>query len=358
MFHGCIKTLRSLTSLLALAPLLCACSLMHDDLEPCDTGAYLHFRYDYNTQRADLFRDHVGGLVVMVYDKEGRFVMRQDAYNTPSDAPLRQHDFAMHLDLQPGEYQFIAIAKQKRYEDALATGGAKFRIHAHTEGEPMTRFCTVLDRIEAGEIDEVDNSAPLDTLWHGMSQHLTVVRDLEATHDTISLMRDTKQLTLSLHQIDNPADISADDFGYEIIADNGHFNHDNSLAKDSKLRYTPFHTWTTAFTDADGNVRERTAHAGLMFPRLMLYPAAENERNAVLHIYNKVTGQTVARINLPDILQQGRDAYAAQNYSAQEYLDREHDYHLDFFLQNGEWKYANIRVAILDWAKRIQRVDL
>ena len=51
MFHGLVK---SLCSLLAFAPLLASCSLMHDDLEPCDNGVYLHFRYDYNTQRADL----------------------------------------------------------------------------------------------------------------------------------------------------------------------------------------------------------------------------------------------------------------------------------------------------------------
>lgn len=357
MFHGFKTTIKTLTALLAIVPLLAGCDLMHDDLEPCDTGAYLHFKYDYNTQRADLFHDHVGGVVVMVYDKNGKFLLRQDAYNTAADSPLRRHDFAVHLDLQPGDYQFIAIAKQKRYEDALNTPGAKFRIHEHAHGEDMTEFNAVLDRIEADDICDVDNSAPLDTLWHGMSQHLTTVRDLEATHDTLSLVRDTKQLTVSLHQIDNPADISADDFGYEIIADNGHINHDNSLARDSKLRYTPFHTWTTAFSDAEGNVRERTAHAGLMFSRLVYFPPSENDRNAILHIYNKVTGQDVARINLPDILQQGRDAYAAQNYAIQEYLDREYDYHLDFFLKGSEWQYINLSVGILDWSKRIQRVD-
>ena len=355
MFHGLVK---SICSLLAFAPLLASCSLMHDDLEPCDNGAYLHFRYDYNTQRADLFNDHVGGVAVMVYDKDGKFLFRQDAFNTDTDAPIRRHDFAVHLNLQPGEYQFLAIAKQKRYEDALATPGAKFRMHAHTEGEDMTKFNTKLDRTEAGEIDEVDCSAPLDTLWLGKSQHLITVRDMQATHDTISLVRDTKQLTISLHQIDAPANISADDFGYEVIADNGFINYDNSLARDSKLRYTPFHTWTTDFRDASGNVKERTAHAGLMLSRLVYYSPEENDRNAMLHIYNKVTGKTVALINLPDILQQGRDAYAAQNYGIQEYLDREYDYRLDFFLIGTEWQYINLSVGILDWAKRIQRISL
>lgn len=355
MFHGLVK---SLCSLLAFAPLLASCSLMHDDLEPCDNGVYLHFRYDYNTQRADLFNDHVGGVVVMVYDKDGKYLFRQDAFNTDTDAPIRRHDFAVHLNLQPGEYQFLAIAKQKRYEDALATKGAKFRIHAPADGEDMTKFCAVLDRNGAGETADVDCSAPLDTLWIGRSQHLTAVRDMEATHDTISLVRDTKQLTISLHQIDAPDKISADDFGYEVIADNGHINYDNSLARDTKLRYTPFRTWTTDFRDASGNVKERTAHAGLMLSRLVYYSPEENDRNAMLHIYNKVSGKTVALINLPDILQQGRDAYAAQNYGIQEYLDREYDYRLDFFLIGTEWQYLNLSVGVLDWAKRIQHISL
>ena len=166
MFHGLVKYI---CSLLAFAPLLASCSLMHDDLEPCDNGVYLHFRYDYNTQRADLFNYHVGGIVVMVYDKDGKYLFRQDAFNTDTDAPIRRHDFAVHLNLQPGEYQFLAIAKQKRYEDALATPGAKFRIHVPNEGEDMTKFNTVLDRNEAGDIAEVDCSAPLDTLWIGRS---------------------------------------------------------------------------------------------------------------------------------------------------------------------------------------------
>lgn len=78
----------------------------------------------------------------------------------------------------------------------------------------------------------------------------------------------------------------------------------------------------------------------------------------MLHIYNKVSGKTVALINLPDILQQGRDAYAAQNYGIQEYLDREYDYRLDFFLIGTEWQYMNLSVGVLDWTKRIQHISL
>lgn len=176
-------------------------------------------------------------------------------------------------------------------------------------------------------------------------------------HDTISLVRDTKELTLSLHQIDAPADISVEDFSFEITCANGTIGHDNSLWEDERLTYKPYFTWDTDFRDEAGNVKERTAHAAMMFSRLVLYPVAQNEQNAMLSIFNKKTGEEVVRINLADCLAQGRGAFDYLNYSPQEFLDREYDYHLDFFLKGGEWQYANLSISVLSWSKRIQRVD-
>jgi hypothetical protein len=62
----------------------------------------------------------------------------------------------------------------------------------------------------------------------------------------------------------------------------------------------------------------------------------------------------VARINLADCLAQGRSAYETYNYSQQEYLDREYNYKLEFFLVGDRWNYINLSVSTLPWAKRIQ----
>lgn len=202
-----------------------------------------------------------------------------------------------------------------------------------------------------------NQSQPLDTLWQGLSNELVEVKDLQVTRHTIGLVRDTKQLTISLHQTDEPANIHADDFSYQITNANGDISYDNSLLPDEELTYTPYYTWTTEFKDKEGNVKERTAHAALMFSRLIWHPVEENDKNAILTITNKTTGEEVARINLADCLAQCRGAFETQHYSEQEFLDREYDYKLDFFLQGNQWRYAEIRISILDWVKRIQRVD-
>ena len=343
-------------TIVALGSMLSSChDLMHDDLPPCDMGVDLQFKYDYNVQRADMFNDHVGGVSVFVYDQQGKFITRQDAYNSETSQPLKDHNYTMRLNLEPGKYRFATFAFQKKYEEALSQAGAKFHIEAPAAGESIEKLRTRLDR-NAGKVE--NQTLPLDTLWQGLSNETVEVKDLQITHHTISLIRDTKQLTISLHQLDAPADINADDFSYQITDANGYINYDNTLLPDEELTYTPYKTWTTEFTTPEGTVQERTAHAALMFSRLVLHPVTENNKNAVLSIWNKKTGEEVVRINLADFLAQGRGAFEALNYSAQEFLDREYDYKLDFFLKGDKWQYVKLGISILDWSKRIQRADL
>lgn len=342
-------------TIVALGSMLSSCNdLMHDDLPPCDTGVDLQFKYDYNVQRADMFNNHVGGVCVFVFDEQGNLVARQDAANEGKSRPLKDPNYAMRIDLQPGKYRFATFAFQKKYEDALAQPGAKFQIAQPQQGDNITALHARLDR-EQGKVN--NQSQPLDTLWQGLSNELVEVKDLQVTRHTIGLVRDTKQLTISLHQTDEPANIHADDFSYQITNANGDISYDNSLLPDEELTYTPYYTWTTEFKDTEGNVKERTAHAALMFSRLIWHPVAENDKNAILTITNKTTGEEVARIDLADCLAQGRGAFEARHYSAQEFLDREYDYKLDFFLLGNKWRYATLRISILDWSKHIQPVD-
>lgn len=354
-FNSWIKNICMGWGFIMAGSLLASCNdLMHDDLPPCDMGVDLQFKYDYNVQRADMFKDHVGGLCVFVYDEQGNFIARHDAYNDATSQPLKDPNYAMRINLEPGKYRFATFAFQKKYEDALAQPGAKFQIALPQQGDNITALHARLDR-EQGKVN--NQSQPLDTLWQGLSNELVEVKDLQVTRHTIGLVRDTKQLTISLHQTDEPANINADDFSYQITNANGDINYDNSLLPDEELTYTPYYTWTTEFKDKEGNVTERTAHAALMFSRLIWHPVEENDKNAILTITNKNTGEEVARINLADCLAQGRGAFEARQYSAQEFLDREYDYKLDFFLQGNQWRYAKLSISILDWSKRIQRVD-
>ncbi len=115
-------------SVLSAAAALCACSMMTEDLSDCPKGLNVRFVYDYNTARADMFKDHVGHVKLYVYDENGNKVAEQSVSNTPESQPLAQYGYTMHFPdgtLPDGRYRLQAVAMQRDWEEAENTPGAK-----------------------------------------------------------------------------------------------------------------------------------------------------------------------------------------------------------------------------------------
>lgn len=373
-----------------------SCSMMEDDISDCPTGLYVRFVYDYNTVRADLFKDHVGYVTLYVYDENGKKVAERSVADNSSLQPLSEYGYTMHFtpeELPAGHnYRLQAVAMQKDWNDALKTPGAKYR---RTDVTDASSLVVSLDRsaemIPGTDYYAVSNEAPLDTLWHTLKvmsydpqdgtavppmqrtvapysvypiedQLVTVARD-RATYATVSLIRDTKHLNITLRQIDNPEFIFDYDYEITIVDDNAVVGHDNEVIPGDNILYTPYAQWTTRY---DGNGVEieptafgmrdiqlqRTAHYNIMFNRLMY--STDEAKVAKLCIRNLNSGKVVALINLPSILAEGRTAYELYNYGHQEYLDREYDYELDFLLKGDSWAYCNVVINVLSWSKRVQ----
>lgn len=335
---------------------LTGCDIINDGEGYCPEGVDLYFRYDYNVQRADMFADHVGSVTVYVFDNDGRYITQREDFNNATMQPLAADGYKMTFNLPQGEYRFIALATQRSTDEIMNLPGAKYRRSVLAYGDRSDKLTIKIDR-QNGKVPNENLS--LDTLWHGMTATSISVRPLEMSSTTISLTRDTKNLIVSLHQLDDPSGIDASDFDVTITDNNGYLAHDNSLLDDEMITYTPYETWTTEFNAGrDNEATERTPHYALSFNRLIHYPeASDNSRNALLTILNRKTGEAVARINLPDCLAQGRGAFEQRHYTEQEFLDREYDYKLDFFLKNGKWQYIRLSISLLNWSKHIQNVE-
>lgn len=366
---------------LAGVAFMTSCAQMDTDLEPCPTGLDVNFSYDYNIQRADMFNDHVGGMSLYVFDKDNHLVLQKDTANTPLAAPLKDKNFVWHIaqsELPVGRYRIVALANQKNYNETLATTGAKMRRTTLYPGDDITQLNVVLDRNEANHQQGyalVNNqNCPLDTLWatrHVDNEEAWVnIKPNQKTQHHISLIRDTKQLNITLRQTVDPADMHDEDYEVQVYDNNGRLLYNNDLdANDERLLYTPYAQWTTNLStttptqradNEDTNTGEaqlmRTAHYELMTNRLLLHKAAAN--NAHLVITHKATGNQVVNIDLPSILADGRRAYEFYNYSAQEYLDREYQFSLDFFLNGEKWQYVNVTIEALSWSYRVQYESL
>ncbi|MDY3068911.1 MAG: FimB/Mfa2 family fimbrial subunit [Parabacteroides sp.] len=320
---------------------LSACGYIHDDLPPCPgEGLSLAFRYDYNLQRADMFPDHVGSVTVYLLDEEGYLVGKQ----TESGEALKACGYRMHWDIEPGKYQYVAIAGQKPFEAMWQTGGAKFRLTEPVLGDSISALSLVLDHQENGMVPHAN--LPLDTLWHGMQLQPVEIVAGKQTVDTVSLMRNTKQISLLFNSLDNDVTDIAD-FDIKITDRNARLLWNNQVDESETVMYTPYVTWNT----------KDFAHAELMMPRLLYHGSDQQQKDAILSVVHKQSGKEVVRINLPDMLAQLRTSAEVYRYQPQEFLDRGYDFRLTFFLKGDAWAYVNIEIATLSWTKRIQYED-
>lgn len=390
-----------------IAAIFTSCSMVTDDIDHCPKGLYVRFVYDYNIERADMFKDHVGHVTLYLYDEDGRLVTTRSVSNTETSKPLAVYGYSMHFEpseLKPGRYRLVAVGMQRDWDDAIQDKGAKVRrpdSHTHSSELILSLDHTDTPDAVSGAHRVEHYDVPLDTLWHTLKvmsfepvdgvavpapqkttapysiypledQYVTVTDD-RATYATVSMIRDTKHINITMHQIEDKANMYADDYEVSILDANCTLDHDNTVLREHRLHYSPYASWTSRF-DSGGTVietgtgvsragadedpdTERTAHYNLMTNRMIHY-GADSDTNGRLRITNKKNGSIVADINLPSMLQEGRIAYAINNYSAQEYLDREHDYHLQLFLKGDTWLYASITVNVLGWSHRIDNREL
>ena len=353
----------AISAAILLGTSITSCSLMETDRSDCPEGLYVDFVYDYNIQRADMFKDHVGYVTVYVFDESDNLVIKRSVGNYGTDRPLANYGYRMHFssnELPEGHYHLLALAMQKDWDEALATPGAKYR-----RTEPTTRSTqsnalgVTLDRgaKNADGYCPVSNVAPLDTLWHGTMLNATevAVEPGVPSYATISLVRDTKTLNITVRDIDQPADPSDDKYAVTITAPNGRLDYQNTVLPDDTLLYTPYAAWTTEFPEDGSEVTERAAHYDINFNRLMY---STEEDTAILKLVNKTNGKVIGEFNLAWLLSEGRTAFETNHYSRQEYLDREYDYRLDFLLKGDRWLYISVKVGILAWSRRIMNEEL
>lgn len=345
---------------LLLAFGLSSCTdLIFDSQEGCERGVYINFKYDYNLQRADMFADHVGEVTVYVFDEQGNYVTSQTEANEEGYGPLKEKGYAMFLNLPAGKYQFVALAQQRKYADLMKEDGAKFirsEMDANSRMEDLK--ITLSHQADAGGMHYIDHqNLPLDTLWHAMSDNMVDVVQGHYTYHTLSLVRNTKYISVTLRDIDSPEQMDISDYELYIVGANVKLNHDNSSDPTVKALCTPYATWNTydPETESRSDVGAM-GHADFMTSRIFSHERISEDE--VLVVKNKTTGKTVVEVNLPELLSRLSNYDEMHRYTKQEFLDRGYDYDLSFFLSGGSWAYANVSIGVLGWSKRIQHVDL
>lgn len=289
-----------------------------------DCGVYyrIRFKYDYNIKFADAFANEVNSVALYVFDEND--VLVEEIATTDKEA-LSSGSFEIPLELEPGKYTLLAWGGLMNEES--------FDMLAQTESG-MTKLQELQVRMHR-QYDDQDNakvSEDLLPLFHG-TMPLEVTSVPGTYTETMSLMKNTNVIRILLHEMSGE-EMDADKFIFEINDDNGFYDWDNTLLDDEMITYGAWHQQTGSAEVEDGDVKATTsvsvALAELTIGRMRA------GSSPVLHIRNRETGEDVFRIPVADYALLVKGNYR-KNMGDQEYLDRQDEYTMTFFLDEGEW---------------------
>lgn len=333
----------SLPTVLLAATLFSGCSMVTDDLEPCPAQLRIKFVYDYNIKWGDAFVHEVPSVNVWAFDDSGAPVWSGSA----SGEELKSGTFYMNTPLPEGNYDFVAwCGLQDNEQFDLATYSPK------SKEELEVTMQTI-------EEDGLYKSATrLSPIFHAsMSEEYEVNPNLPTQKTvTASLMKDTKDIRVILRNL-NGEEIVDQDYTVTItIPDNCEYGWNNNLLPSHTVTYSPWdirYGITTNPEDTDIQSGDTRAYEGaltsiatLVFDlstgRLM-----ENSK-AILKIHRNWDNRDLVNINLIEYLLLIKGHYG--DISDQEYLDRQDDYSIAFFLDPRSDYYVGNVVFINGWA--------
>lgn len=320
---------------------LCSCNSLIYEYEG-DCNYYIHFKYDYNMKWADAFSHEVRGVSLYVLDKDGNILL----HKIENGEELAREGYCMALDIEPGEYDFIAWAGVEEPESFFIP-----------DGKNKTELTATLVREH-----EKDGSAhiytDIDRLYYGSLENVLLE---DNHHFTMPLMKDTNNLRIILQHLSGEP-VPEDMFTYSIVDDNGSLDWDNSVLADETITYHAWHVGSgTAVTEPESHTQNAavkvqstfsTALAEFTVSRLM----ADHAPKTRLVVRRAEDGEEIININLIDALLLVK-GYYNRDMSDQEYLDRNDEYSLTFFLDEG-FRWMNSYIYINSWRVVLQNTSL
>lgn len=337
-----IRKCRLSAVVLACMLALQACDgVIYDDEGDCSVNYRVKFRYDYNMKFANAFAHEVNTVTLYLLDSDGRVVWQR----TEQGEALASEDYAMTVDVEPGNYSLLAWAG--------TSDKGSFTIHDATVGTELT--CTLNRQHDAGGNAFVGDD--LDRLFHGWLPE-QAFGDTEGTYTyTVPLVKNTNNVRVVLQHVSGEA-VDKDKFVFAIHDDNGSMDWDNELLPDEPITY---YAWHTDAGEAVMDMQEQVAKtatravfsaaiAELTVPRLV------KGQETRLTVTNKETDETVFSIPLIDcaLLVKG---YYNRDMDDQEYLDRQDEYDMVFFLDEGD-RWLDTYIYINSWKVVLQNTGL
>ena len=318
------KKFLALPLLLALVATGCD-SLIYEDLEPCPTHYHLKLRYDYNMKYADAFASEVNSVAVWAFDTDGRLVWQ----HSEDGEALATDNYTIDVNLPDGRYDFVTWC-------GLASD-SPFAVDNETPSS-IRELGTTLSLTADSRATGVSATA-LPGLYHSIRRGVVIESNPGVETDneiSLSLTKDTNYFKILLQNLDGST-MKEGDFSFRITGGNTRLEHDNSYGVGDIHDY---HPWS--LTSAEAGVVGSTPSAGAITSVSSILAELHTSRlmadgDYELIVTRSSDSKEIIHIPLVDYLLLVKGNY--HSMSDQEYLDRQDEYALTFFIdKDSNWK--------------------
>lgn len=333
---GLLRSVMAAAAAITAPAMLTSCDAVIDDALPeCREGLEVRFIYDYNMEWANAFPSQSHCLTLYVYDKEGRWVKTQ----RETGEPLKDENYRMHVDLEPGEYTLMAYS-------GLDCADASFSFTS----DPETTLLPDLDlHLRASLLEGTEGHRLHTLLWGRVEATVPEGETLEYTTVTVPMMKDTNNIRVMLCNLSGEP-LGEDDFTVAVSDDNTLLSSaTNDVIPAGEVTYHPWTTGTASAGVLPDGAESVVAFSELSTSRLI---AGHDARLVVTRTRDDRRIIDVPLINFLLLLK----SQEFERLGSQEFLDRESRWALTFFLQ-GDGSWMNVYIRINDWIVRINNTE-
>lgn len=312
-----------------------SCERFMDGEGYCPTVYKIKFRFTMNMLNADAFPTNVKSVSLFAFNKEGECVR----VFTESSEILADENYAMEVDLPAGTYDFVAWCGLDGNEDFSLAESDNPKIKDDL-------VCTLAHGTRADSDKECRKN--LHPLWHARLDDVELPADQEgeAIVGTMYLTKNTNTVRVILHHIKGK-ELLPHDYDFTITDDNSIMNWDNSLMEADTTTYREFSKRSTVVKMPDQDDGEYEAYSSLVAELDVARLVKEGHGKPYLTVTHPEVKAPVLRIPLIDLLLIAKGE-ARLDMDDQEYLDRQDEYNLIFFMDDAGW-YMNGGIWINSW---------
>lgn len=329
--------------------------VIYDEEGDCSVTYRLKFRYDMNLKWADAFANEVKSVHLYAFDQSGTLVWE----GTESGSVLAADGYSMTLPLPAGNYKLVAWCGL----DNEGSAEKSFTVPEATVGKTKLADITCKLNTRSNETYDAYSDKRLDFLFHGQLD-VMLPENLDGGDYTyvMPLVKDTNHIRIILQQL-SAEHLDVNQFNFRIEDANGFMGSDNLLIGEDPVNYLEWNkqSGTAGVGKPDilsasrGIIQVNGAIADFTVGRMM----ADHKKKMILTITNH-RGELVAQVPVIQYALLAKDYYEeayGHKMDDQEFLDREDEYVLTFFLdQNLQW--ISTSILIHSWRIVLHDYDL